>query len=363
MESGLDRWMILNNYYILGGTFSARNETLQAHLPLLLHPEPDKVAFLGLGTGTTAGAALLHPIRSAVVLEIVPEVIRAARDHFADANRRVVDDPRVDVLTEDARNFLKSSGRKFDVIIGDLFVPWRPGESLLFTQEHFHATRAALLPGGIYCQWLPLYQVGEEGFRIAVATFLEVYPKGMLWRGDILARQPVVALIGQKDPAPMDVAAIDRRVRDLATRVKDTNPYLTDPAGFWLHLVGMLDPHDPSYANAKRNRDNRPWLELLTSAAHLSAAADDDPKLHGRFLIRCFEQMRHLPVHGSPLEKLDARHLSWRDAGALLWEASILAAEGNEAEARAKAQRALAALPASVQTAVSGRAIPGPASP
>src|SRR6185369_4726801 len=110
----------LNNFYVLGGTASTGDERLQGHLPLLLHPAPKRVAFLGLGTGITAGAALLHPVERVAAIEIVPEVIAAARDHFNDANLGIITSPRAEVITDDARNFLGASARRFDVIIGDL---------------------------------------------------------------------------------------------------------------------------------------------------------------------------------------------------------------------------------------------------
>ena len=69
-------------------------ERWQAHLPVLLHPSPQRVAFLGTGTGITAGASLVHPVAQIVALEIVPEVVAAARQDFADVNAGVMDDPR-----------------------------------------------------------------------------------------------------------------------------------------------------------------------------------------------------------------------------------------------------------------------------
>ncbi|HSJ98181.1 MAG TPA: hypothetical protein VLC53_13965, partial [Myxococcota bacterium] len=48
----------LNNFYVLGGTAAAGDERLQGHIPLLLHPRPDRVAYLGLGTGISLSAIL-----------------------------------------------------------------------------------------------------------------------------------------------------------------------------------------------------------------------------------------------------------------------------------------------------------------
>ena len=42
----------LNNYYVLGGSHAAGDERLQGQIPLLLHPRPERVAFLGLGVAT-----------------------------------------------------------------------------------------------------------------------------------------------------------------------------------------------------------------------------------------------------------------------------------------------------------------------
>jgi spermidine synthase len=140
VEKGDSRRIKLNNFYVLGGTASTGDERLQGHLPLLLHPAPKRVAFLGLGTGITVGAALLHPVERITAVEIVPDVIVAARDYFADANLRIVDSPRAEIIVEDARNF--EGSRQFDVIVGDLVV-LAAREASLYTADHFAAARHA----------------------------------------------------------------------------------------------------------------------------------------------------------------------------------------------------------------------------
>src|SRR6185436_13767154 len=183
----------LDNFYVLGGTASTGDERMQAHLPLLLHPAPRRVAFLGLGTVITAGAALLHPVERVTVLE-------------------VVEDRRVECVVEDARNFLRATERNFDVIVGDMFVPWRRGEAGMFSLDQFTSARRALAPGGIFCQWLPMFQMSEAEFNIVAATFLDVFPQTTLWRGDLAPDLPAVALVGHTDSAPIDPALVDRRV-------------------------------------------------------------------------------------------------------------------------------------------------------
>jgi spermidine synthase len=356
VEKGDSRRIKLNNFYVLGGTGSTGDERLQGHLPLLLHPAPKRVAFLGLGTGITAGAALLHPVERLTAVEIVPDVIAAARDHFAEANLRVVDSPRTEIIVEDARNFLSGSARQFDVIVGDLVVPWRQGEASLYTAEHFAAARRALARGGIFCQWLPLFQLSEEEFNIVTATFLDLFPHATLWRGDFAPNDPAVALIGQLDDDPIDPAIVNRRIRELEPDA--ANPALIHPAGFWMFLAGPLDPKEKRFARVRRNRENEPWLEILGPINHAGSARGGVPLFIGRRLEDFLSELRARPLAGTPLARLDVAHRQWREAGAQIGRVSILTAEGNHREADALMKQAVSSLPPEIRSAFEGTVPP-----
>jgi len=313
-----DRWITVNNSYVLGGTAAGEEERWQAHLPLLLHPAPHRVAFVGLGTGITAGAALLHPVDHIVVLEIVPEVAIAARRDFADVNARVMDDPRVSVVIDDGRNYLASSPQAFDVIVGDLLVPWRPAEAPLYTQEHFESVRRALSAEGVFCQWLPLYQLSPEQLAIILRTFLDVFPGTSLWRGNFIPDEPTLALVGHLGSRAVEPEAIDARLRALAAST-DSDPFLEHPAGMWLFLVGPLKADMPWFSGAHRNRDGEPWIELLSPRSH----ARRDHAVWGQGRVTPFlEQVAEGPLEGTPLRSLDEKHQEWRAAGAALSRAS-----------------------------------------
>jgi spermidine synthase len=344
---GDDRRICIDNFYTVGGTLSAGDERLQGHLPLLLHPAPRRVAFLGLGTGITAGAALMHPVERVDVAELLPQVVDAAREDFAEANLGVTDDPRVHVVVDDARTFLRGSGAEFDVIVGDLFVPWRRGEAATYALEQFEAARAALAPGGIFCQWVPLYQLDEDDFRVVVRTFVHAFPNATLWRGDFHADEPALALVGFQATAPIVPAEVDARVRQLAAHPDPANPYLADPAGLWLYLVGALDPADPWLASAELNRDDAPWIELRSARRQQRDASG----FTGEALTPLLERLRLQPLAG-PLARLDPQHVEWRDAGADLWRASLLGASGREQDADALGMATLAKLPEPLQRAV-----------
>jgi spermidine synthase len=350
VEQPGSRRMKLDNFYVLGGTASVGDERMQAHIPLLLHPAPRRVAFLGLGTGITAGGALLHPVEQITVIEIVPEVVTAAKNYFAEANQGIVGAPRAEIVVEDARNFLRGAGRRFDVIIGDLVVPWRRGESALYSAEHFASARGALAPGGLFCQWLPMFQLSEEEFRIIVATFLDEFHSATLWRGDLSPTQPALALIGHANAgAVIDPLEAARRVREL--NADDANPHLTHEAGLWTFLVGSVQPGDPQFVSAKRHRDNRPWLELLAPLAQAASGDGKRPVFVGRPLERRLGEVRSGPLSGTALTELTREQSNWRDAGSELAQATLLFAEGRQAEGESRLRAAASRLPPEIRRA------------
>ncbi len=259
VERAGSRRLKLNNHYALGGTASTGDERVQAHLPLLLHPAPNRVAFLGLGTGLTAGGALFHPTAHIVALELVPEVIDAARKYFSPLEANLFGDPRVKVIAEDARNYLRGSGEKFDVIIGDLVVPWRQGEGALFTREQFEAAKFSLNTDGLFCQWLPLFQLAEEDVRSILRTFLGVFPEASVWRGDFAPDEPALALIGSPRPFAVDPTLLTKRVHEM--RADPSNPHFTHPAAVWMYFAGVLDQRDAASYNVPMNTEDFPVVE------------------------------------------------------------------------------------------------------
>ena len=354
VEQNGHRRLKLNNFYVLGGTHAAGDERLQGHIPLLVHPQPERVAFLGLGTGISFSAIRFHPIREALALELVPEITDAARDWFGDANLGVLSDPRARVRAEDARSYVGATRNRFDVIVGDLVVPWRRGESSLYTRESFEAVRRVLAPGGVYCQWIPLYQISEAEFDGIAASFLDVFPQTTLWRGDFSAGEPAVALIGHTSPDAFDAARADARSRALMANPDRGNPYLFHQAGLWLYFVGPLNASDHHFRAAPRNHDAHPWVELASSRLHLRIQSREAKPFTGRSLKNRLDTIRSAPLTGTAAASLRAEHVEWRERGAEIWAASLLSFEGDHAAADRLALGAIARLPTEIQTAVLG---------
>jgi spermidine synthase len=163
-------------------------QKLLAHLPLLLHAQPRRVAIVGLGSGVTLGAALRHPVERVDTIEISREVVEASR-FFEAENHHALADPRSNVIVGDGRTHLLLRSAPYDVIISEPSNPWMAGVASLFTREFFVAARRALTSDGILCQWAHTYDISGSDLRSIAATFASVFPDGTIWlvgAGDIL---------------------------------------------------------------------------------------------------------------------------------------------------------------------------------
>jgi len=339
-----ERLIRIDNHYALGGTAERVHQERQAHLPLVLAPNAKSVAYVGSATGISAGGALAHPIASLHLVEIVPGVARAAEHFFGDANRDVYRDPRTHVVLDDARNFIRATRERFDVIIADLFVPWQAGTGSLYTREHFEAVRAHLEPGGLFCQWLPLYQLSEEELRVITATFLDVFPNAALFRGDFYGSFPIAALVGFTGdaPKPEEIAVAARRLAAAGV----TDRWVIDPAGVWSLYVGPLAPFADAWASDPRNTDNWPVIEELAAATHAGGNRGKLDPVVGPKWVRLTESVREAARGKDAVFALDAAAQRAMEGGAALQMAGAFYVTGQtEAASRAFA-KASSLLPA-----------------
>ncbi len=209
----------VNNHFVMGGTASSYSDRRQGHIPLLLHPNPKRALFLGLGTGATFAAAADYPGLEAEGVELIPEIIPLL-GYFVKSTGELGRYPSLHLKVADARRFVNASPNKYDVIVADLFHPARDGAGSLYTVEHFQAIRGLLNPGGLFCQWLPLYQLDLETLRVIVRTFLRVFPEGKAFLATFSLQTPIIGLIGTTEPVKYPSDWLDRRVQDSTLRGK-----------------------------------------------------------------------------------------------------------------------------------------------
>lgn len=320
----------VNNYYTLGGTGALDTERNQTLIPMLTHPEPRRVFYLGMGTGITAGAALQFPVQRVVICEILPEVIALAHEHFRPWTNGLFDDPRVQIYAEDGRNCLGRSEERYDLIISDLFTPWKAGTGNLYTYEHYRMAKKRLAEGGLFVQWLPLYQVSHQEFGTIARTMTEVFPQVVMWRGDLFPEGSIVALIGQATPASLGPETLVSHGRKLAgDHDIPANMLQAVALRFYAGNVSMTD----LFAEYPLNTDNRPIIEYRAPRTQIEAQATDGSTwLVGMAAGHLYEALLEAaPLERDPyLQRLDAEARGYILAGRSYYHYAVLKRLGRD---------------------------------
>ncbi|MSR57961.1 MAG: SAM-dependent methyltransferase [Planctomycetaceae bacterium] len=183
-----------------------RLQRMLGHIPALLRPHPKTVLVVGCGAGVTAGSFVVHPeVERIVICEIEPLIPQQVVPHFVSENHHVLDDPRVEVVYDDARHFILTTREKFDVITSDPIHPWVKGAATLYTQEYFELCREHLNPGGVLTQWIPLYESTSAAVKSELATLFVVFPNATIWSNDVSGRGYDVVVLASNDPLPVDI--------------------------------------------------------------------------------------------------------------------------------------------------------------
>jgi spermidine synthase len=250
-----------------------RLQRLLAHLSALMHPRPRTVLVVGFGAGVTAGSFVLHPaVERIVICEIEPLIPRMVAPYFREENYAVLDDPRVEVVYDDARHYLLTTSERFDVITSDPIHPWVKGAASLYTREYFELVKAHLNPGGVVTQWVPLYQSTDAVVKSELATFFDVFPFGTVWSNQYASGEGYDAVIlATADPLRLDAAGLQARLdrpdhAPIASALAQVE--LGGVAGLMSTYAGQARDLRPWLADAQINRDRNLRLQFLAGMAN-----------------------------------------------------------------------------------------------
>src|SRR5215475_7063422 len=263
----------IRNFHVAGkieASTDPRDMKMQrmlGHLPALYNSAPRSILVIGFGAGVTAGVFTLYPsVQRIVICEIEPLIPQTIAEYFRKQNYDVLKNPRVQIVYDDARNFIRTTHEKFDVISYDSIHPWVKGAASLYTDEYFKLAGEHLNPGGTISLWVPLYECSTEAAKSQIATFIKVFPDGTLWGNTTeAAGYDLVLMARQGDPA-IDLAQLtDRLSRQDHLNVK-----------YSLEDVGIHSAIELAGLYAGRGTDLAPWLA--------DAQINDDRSLRLQYL-------------------------------------------------------------------------------
>ena len=237
-----------------------RDIATQVLLPVVTlahNPNAREVAVIGQGSGMTSHLLLGSPaVTHLATIEIEPEMINASRA-FYPANHRVFDDHRSTFVLDDAKSYFAASGRRFDLILSEPSNPWVSGVSGLFTTEFYRRVRTHLTDGGVFGQWLHLYELDDALATMVLAALDQNFPSYEIFftsNADVL----IVASNARVLPTP-DWHVVD--FPGLAEDLRRAIP-LTPEALEATRLAGRQLLHPYLATQVVPNSDYHPALDL-----------------------------------------------------------------------------------------------------
>jgi len=248
----------VRNFHVAGKVVASsepqdmRLQRMLGHLPALIHPRPRSVLVVGCGAGVTAGSFVLYPdVERIVICEIELLIPPAAAEYFGRENYHLLDDPRVELVFDDARHYVVTTDETFDIITSDPIHPWVKGAAALYSKEYFEVCKRHLNPGGVITQWVPLYETNLDAVKSEMATFFHVFPNGTIWANDISGGGYDVVLIAQNGELKINVDELQQRL-DNDDHAKVHESLQQVELGWAISLMGTY---------AGRGSDLGPWLK------------------------------------------------------------------------------------------------------
>ena len=267
-EEGPVKVLMINGKVDAGTGLDVPTELLLGYIPTLMHPDPKDVAIIGLGSGITLAAVESFPVERIDVLELNPTVVEAA-ELFEPENRNALDDERVELIVGDARDYLSTTDRTYDIVISEPSNPWIEGEVFLFTREFYSVVAERLNEGGLFLQWIGAYDFNPEDLKISLRTLETAFPHVQAWAD---AKGVDFFLLASKGPIVRDYEGIAAAMQDpvigsdieAISVLSDRAPF-TGPDVFFSFFVADDRALDSYASGAPVNTDNRPIIEFRTA--------------------------------------------------------------------------------------------------
>ncbi|MDR2452658.1 MAG: fused MFS/spermidine synthase [Candidatus Accumulibacter sp.] len=259
-------------------------------MPLIAHPAPRDIAVIGWGSGLSTHTLLGSAIPRSVDTIEIEEVMYDAARAFGPRVARAYEDPRSHVHIDDARTFLSTGRRQYDVIISEPSNPWVNGVANLFTAEFYRFMKRHLREDGMLVQWLHTYEISDPLVSTMLAALVSEFPGAEIYTindGDMLILAPKGKLSTPFGEAPWSETALRAE----------------------LSRVGLGHPDEIALRRIGSAEVIRQYVKLFSAAIHSDyypSVALEAPRT--RYQGQSADFLSNLVVNGLPvLDMLDCR--------------------------------------------------------
>lgn len=174
-ESDLGRVLTLDDLMMTTEGDEYHYHEMIAHIPMMMHKNPETVLVIGGGDGGTIREVLKHKtVKKAVLAEIDGMVIDACKEFLPTISCKL-DDEKVDIQVVDAIDFIKDKKNEYDIVLIDSTDPMGPGEGL-FTDEFYTNVKNSLKEGGIMVAQSESPFAQKESVRKMYVQLKKVFP-------------------------------------------------------------------------------------------------------------------------------------------------------------------------------------------
>ena len=175
-------------------------QVLLGALAIAANPKAKRAAVIGMGSGITSAALLAWPsIERVETIEIEPRMVDGAR-LLSERNAAVFSDARSHIVYDDAKARLARADGAWDIVVSEPSNPWVSGVASLFTSETYARVAKHLAPGGVFVQWIHLYEMDGALLSSILRALVSHFPHYEVYAantGDLIVvaareRRPVV---------------------------------------------------------------------------------------------------------------------------------------------------------------------------
>lgn len=235
---------------------------LMAHMPLLSQRRPRSALLICFGVGNTASAIAAHSNMQQIDIVDLNDKIFETAPEFSKFNNEVYRDPRVRMIHDDGRGFLRMTDQTYDLITSEPPPPLAPGVYRLYSREYYESALAHLSPQGIMTQWLPINQLPQEAADLIISTFIDVFEHSLLFTGWDYEEPGSSELILMGSPAPINLNRIVNQFFDDPAVVEDLRRIgIKSGADFLNRIVATDDVLRRNYGGLHIISDQRNDLE------------------------------------------------------------------------------------------------------
>ncbi len=247
--------------------------------PPLFRPQAKSMLVVGLGGGVTV-ELIPASIERIDVIELEEEIVRANRHASPLREHDPLQDPRVRLVVNDARNALRLTDARYDLLVSQPSHPWTAGASHLFSREYIALAKDHLTERGVLLFWLDAHFLSEALLRDLIHTLQAEFEHVTLLQPSELALHFYAsdAPCAEVDQALLDAQPALFQQTGIVSRLDvEAALALTPAACAALGARGRLITDDDN----RMATQSRPFGDGMSAEEFDGLIAPHDPFVHG----------------------------------------------------------------------------------